>query len=116
MKPQPLKNASVFLLKQILHDWSDPYVITILSELRKAALESTQLVIIDNIMSYACHDPSMDEKGGILSGTNRDAPPPLLANFGAANEIGYMTDMMVRSYACRFDSISHYIVADDGVP
>ncbi|EIM79956.1 S-adenosyl-L-methionine-dependent methyltransferase [Stereum hirsutum FP-91666 SS1] len=28
--PQPVKGASVFLLKQILHDWSDSYAITIL--------------------------------------------------------------------------------------
>ncbi|KAG6898618.1 hypothetical protein C0993_005645 [Termitomyces sp. T159_Od127] len=56
--PQPVANASVFILKQILHDWSDPYCVPILKELRAAATPETKLVVVDSIIAYACHDPT----------------------------------------------------------
>ncbi len=92
-----MQNASVFLLKQVLHDWSDAYASTILTELRKAASKDTRLVVIDNIISYACHDSSLDgEDVAIAGAADRDAPAPLLPNFGAANDTGYIIDMVVR--------------------
>ena len=78
-----------------MHDWSDPYASKILSELRKVALPDTQLLIVDNILAYACHDPTYDNNDNIPGAACRDAPAPLLANFGAANELSYAIDMAV---------------------
>ncbi|KAG6807436.1 hypothetical protein H0H92_007557 [Tricholoma furcatifolium] len=50
-EPQPVRNASVFLLKNVLHDWSDDNCIQILSGLRAAATSETTLVICDCVMT-----------------------------------------------------------------
>ena len=78
-----------------MHDWSDPYASKILTELRKVALPDTQLLIVDTIVAYACHDPTYDNNDSIPGAACKDAPAPLLANFGAANELSYSIDMAV---------------------
>ncbi|KAG6876204.1 hypothetical protein C0992_000498, partial [Termitomyces sp. T32_za158] len=88
--PQPVANASVFILKQILHDWSDPYCTRILKELRAAANPETKLVVVDSIIPYACHDPTAES--GLNSGY-KEAPAPLLTNYGALNVMPYLADM-----------------------
>lgn len=95
--PQPVKNASVFLLKQIMHDWSDPYAIKILNRLREVAQPNTKLVLIDSLMPFACHDPSADDGQGVPGAVPKEAPAPLLANYGIANEMGYNGDFTVNS-------------------
>lgn len=90
---QPVKNASVFILKQILHNWDDARCVEILKALRAAAMPDTKLIILDTIVACTCHDSTLDngpEKGAI------EAPVPLLANFGAANIISYTIDLAVR--------------------
>ncbi|KAG6900056.1 hypothetical protein C0993_003542 [Termitomyces sp. T159_Od127] len=87
--PQPVANASVFILKQILHDWSDPYCVRILKELRAAAKPKTKLVIVDCIISYTCHDATTGS--GLFDYT--EAPAPLLPNYGAANAMPYILDL-----------------------
>ncbi|KAG9227803.1 hypothetical protein CCMSSC00406_0000551 [Pleurotus cornucopiae] len=91
-EPQPRRGAAVYLLKQILHDWSDEYCVKILTQLRVAAAPKTKLVLMDSIMPFACHDPGTD-KSGIPGAVPREAPAPLLANFGAVNEMGYNADI-----------------------
>ena len=87
-EPQPQKNASVFFLKHIMHDWSDQYCVKILKQLRAAATPQTKLVLMDSIMPFACHDASGEDEGNDISGAApREAPAPLLANFGAVNEM-----------------------------
>ncbi|KAG5341098.1 hypothetical protein C0989_011690 [Termitomyces sp. Mn162] len=88
--PQPMANASVFILKQIMHNWSDPYCARILRALRAAAMPTTKLVLADNIVAYACHDPTV--QSGLNSG-HKEAPAPLLANYGAANGLPYLIDL-----------------------
>ncbi|KAG5651603.1 hypothetical protein H0H81_008095 [Sphagnurus paluster] len=89
---QPVKNASVFILKQILHNWDDARCVEILKALRAAAMPDTKLIILDTIVACTCHDSTLDnghDKGAI------EAPVPLLANFGAANIISYTIDLAV---------------------
>ncbi|KAF5312468.1 hypothetical protein D9619_003733 [Psilocybe cf. subviscida] len=69
--PQPVKNAS----------------------LREAAQIDTKLILIDNLVSFACHDPSNDNGTGIPGAIPKEAPDPLLANYGIANEMLYITDL-----------------------
>jgi hypothetical protein len=108
--PQPVKNASVFLLKQILHDWSDAYCIKILNQLRAAATSSTKLLIIDSIVPYACHDPNLDSEDVIPGAAPHEAPPPLLSNYGQVNDIQYHSDLAVSLISeplCRLSSGTH---------
>ena len=87
-------NMFFFKKKKILHDWSDPYCTKILTELRKAAREDTKLLVVDNIVAPVCHDPTF-ERRTIPGASIKDAPSPLLANFGAANEMDYTIDLAV---------------------
>ncbi|KAJ7815989.1 O-methyltransferase [Mycena olivaceomarginata] len=85
-----IKNADVFLLRQIVHDWPDGAVIKILAQLRAAATPTTKLIIVDQIIPYAT---TSDAVNSIL-GTARPAPPaPLLSNMGAASAVPYWADM-----------------------
>lgn len=78
-----------------MHDWPDLYAEKILVHLRKAATPDTKLILMDSIMSYACHDPSGEEEDAAPGSAAREAPAPLLANYGAANEMGYTADFTV---------------------
>jgi hypothetical protein len=88
--PQPQNGAAVFLMKQIMHDWSDEYCIKILTQLSAAAAPETTLLLLESIMQLASSDPNAEE--GV-----QEAPAPLLPNYGAVNDLGYSGDMVVRS-------------------
>ncbi|KAF7373911.1 hypothetical protein MSAN_00603500 [Mycena sanguinolenta] len=85
--PQPVRDASIFLMRLVLHDWHFNDARKILRHLRAAATPDTVLVILDHILPYAC-----------AAGDAADAdaaPPPLLPNYGAANALGYGTDILL---------------------
>ncbi|EMD33481.1 hypothetical protein CERSUDRAFT_87325 [Gelatoporia subvermispora B] len=86
---QPQKDASVFLLKQIMHDWSDRFATNILRQLRDAATPSTKLVLIDNILPYACRADGLAVPGARAP----DVPEPLLPNLGGAGILPYCFDL-----------------------
>ncbi|KLO13906.1 O-methyltransferase [Schizopora paradoxa] len=54
--PQPIKHASVYFMKHILHDWADDACLTILRSLRSAAGDSkeSKLVVMDKVLPYTC--------------------------------------------------------------
>ncbi|KAA1470992.1 S-adenosyl-L-methionine-dependent methyltransferase [Dentipellis sp. KUC8613] len=83
------RSVSVFLLKQIMHDWSNRYALRILSRLREAASPETQLVIIDSIIPHTCPADEISIPGAKFT----TPPAPLLANMGAANTAPYFTDL-----------------------
>ncbi|THH02048.1 hypothetical protein EW145_g6813 [Phellinidium pouzarii] len=92
--PQPSLPSppDVFLLRQIVHDWSDKYVIKLFRRLRDVAGPSTKLVIVDSIIGYACDAPStysLDE--------GPKPPAPLLSNMGGANLLPYTVDLAILS-------------------
>ncbi|KAJ7616108.1 S-adenosyl-L-methionine-dependent methyltransferase [Roridomyces roridus] len=71
--PQNVKNASVFFMRYILHDWPDEDVRRILEQLRRAAEPHTSA-------EYTL---------------GNDAPEPLLPTYGAANTMGYLEDVLM---------------------
>ncbi|EKM60303.1 uncharacterized protein PHACADRAFT_203537 [Phanerochaete carnosa HHB-10118-sp] len=92
--PQPVKNASVFLLRSIIHDWPDKYCLQILRHLRAAATPDTRLVIVDSLVSYACEDSDLKH----IPGIERPVPPkPLLPNMGYAALTSYQLDIQMLS-------------------
>ncbi|KAJ3555091.1 hypothetical protein NM688_g2768 [Phlebia brevispora] len=94
--PQPVKEPAVFMLRHILHDWSDKYALIILKQLRAAAGPHTQLLVIDYTVQYACVDASTRD----IPGTEIQLPPaPLLANQGAAGAMPYYVDVHMMGMA-----------------
>lgn len=74
------------------------------------AKANTKLIIVDNLISFACHDPSNDKNNGILGAASKEAPKPLLANYGIVNEVEYTVDLTV----CNFLILGNiYLHADD---
>ena len=83
-------------MKHILHDWSDPYCVKILKSLRAAAGPETKLVALETILAYACHDPAADNGAAVIPGAiPKEAPAPLLANYGSVKELAYFADIIV---------------------
>ncbi|KAF8351882.1 S-adenosyl-L-methionine-dependent methyltransferase [Amanita rubescens] len=95
--PQPPMDASIFFLKNVLHDWSDKYGSKILKRLRDAATPRTKLICLELIIPYACHDTEEDDSDGITGSANAKAQKPLLANWGAVNDSIYHADIALMS-------------------
>ncbi|GJJ11788.1 hypothetical protein Clacol_006026 [Clathrus columnatus] len=94
-KPQPVKDADLFLLRMITHDWGSSHVITILKHLREAAVPGkTKLLIVDQIAPYACSVPN-DEGRNIPGPPPPSVPDVLLPNLGKANSIIYLGDLQM---------------------
>ena len=76
-----------------MHDWSDEYCLKILRRLREAAKPTTQLMVVDNLISYAC----TEEGASDIAGAQRPQyPAPLLPNLGHFSSVAYFTDIQVR--------------------
>ncbi|KAI0695020.1 S-adenosyl-L-methionine-dependent methyltransferase [Cytidiella melzeri] len=99
--PQPIKGPAVFMMRCILHDWSDDYAIKVLRQLRSAAATTTQLLVSDGIKSYACSPP---EQTNSIPGVTRDPiPPPLLANRGNMLNMLNSTERTVNQFEKLFE-------------
>ncbi|TBU37557.1 O-methyltransferase [Dichomitus squalens] len=103
---------TVYLLRAVAHNWPDEKVWEILLNLRRAAGPQTKLLIVDNLLPYACVD---DESAGGENGRSGDAESdalgtvrslvpdgsPLLPNLGRASANGYILDITMLG---RFDA------------
>ena len=96
-QPLPSPNDTgpvVYLMKSILHDWSNEYAAKILRRLRDAAKSDSKLIVIDKIVPLACRGAS---EGDEVPGLVKDQlPEPLPANLGGAYPTPYMLDLNVR--------------------
>jgi len=92
--PQPVRGASAYLLKSIIHDWSDPYATQILTRIREAASPDSKLLVIDRILPYACRMDDKDvEALDAIGIETEEVPEPLPPNLGAGNPTAYATDL-----------------------
>ena len=98
---QPEKNASVFFMRMVLHDWSDQKCITILKHTRAAAQPDTRLLILDTLLSYAV---PVSTAFDVPEGTPKP-PVPLLLNGGYAGILPYYMDMMVKIQSAVYSSV-----------
>ncbi|KIY72579.1 hypothetical protein CYLTODRAFT_449741 [Cylindrobasidium torrendii FP15055 ss-10] len=99
---QPIRDAAVYFLRVILHDWPDHYARQILLRLREAAATDTRLVIAGFILPLACAenmssgDEDVDLTG--IAGAGMESPPsPLLPNLGRASSHGYWMDLTMQA-------------------
>ncbi|KAG5654339.1 hypothetical protein H0H81_004293 [Sphagnurus paluster] len=60
LKPQPIKDAAVYFMRFIIHDWHDVEAIKIMKNLRDAAGPSSQLILFDIVLPNACRRKSSE--------------------------------------------------------
>lgn len=93
-EPQPVKDADVFMLRHVVHDWSDERTVKILQRLRDVAKPTTQLLIIENIMPLVSGAESDIPRVKSIPGAIRSpAPSPLLPNYGISTAQLYYYDI-----------------------
>jgi hypothetical protein len=86
-QPQPLKNAPIYFMRYIIHDWPDKEAQKILKNVRDAMSTTSRLLICDRILVPTYH-PKADEKDSVET-----APSPLLANW--ANSASSGADLLM---------------------
>ncbi|KAJ6629719.1 O-methyltransferase [Mycena sp. CBHHK59/15] len=92
--PQEVRNAGIFVLRYICHDWSDSYTLKILKRLREAAQSTTKLIVLERIIKFVCgENESYKHIPGAVPTSN--PPKPLLANMGAVGMAPYFGDMQM---------------------
>ncbi|KAF8989681.1 O-methyltransferase [Cyathus striatus] len=93
---QPVKGAAIYLLRMILHDYGKKKAVSILRHLRDAACKDSQLLLVEQIVPYACREDISTAIGKDISGAQQLVPPaPLLANFGKASAAPYLSDFQM---------------------
>lgn len=60
LSPQPVKDADVFLMRVVIHDWGFSNAVKILRNLRDAAVVGkTKLVLVEQVVKCACKEGSV---------------------------------------------------------
>ena len=89
-RPQPVKDAAVYFVRIVLHDWPEHEVHKIMKNTRAAAGPSSKLVLFEFLIPHACENP---ENSFVNS---PPVPAPLIPNTGPGKaEFLTMMDMQV---------------------
>ncbi|KAF7377776.1 4-O-methyltransferase 1 [Mycena sanguinolenta] len=80
-EPQPVKDAAMYFMRVVIHDWPDVTAKEIMANTRKAGGKESKLVLFDLVMPYACETPGAPP-----------VPSPLLPNLGIAGA-GFVTNL-----------------------
>ncbi|KAF9563370.1 S-adenosyl-L-methionine-dependent methyltransferase [Agrocybe pediades] len=83
----PASGCDVYYVKNIRHDWSDEVSAKVLCNVRLAMAPHSRVLVHDHILQYPFR--------GSDSFNNREAPQPLLANYGAGRIRQYYLDMQL---------------------
>ncbi|TCD63172.1 hypothetical protein EIP91_005869 [Steccherinum ochraceum] len=81
---QPVKNAEVYHMRYIMHDWPDEDCVKILQAIRPAMGPNSRILISDAVMIPTCRSSTE---------TVTPAPYPLPANYGFAHRFQNMRDL-----------------------
>jgi hypothetical protein len=92
-EPQPIKDAAVFFLRYIAHNWPDGAMKRVLKQLRESAQPTTRLLIMDWLVSYAA--PNVGAFPDIPGSESPPVPKPLLANLGIVGGLINIIDLQV---------------------
>ncbi|KAI1823254.1 S-adenosyl-L-methionine-dependent methyltransferase [Xylaria intraflava] len=81
-RENPIRDAEIYWLRYITHDWSDEACITILTQIQKAMGPKSRLLIADQVMNttLGCNEL-------------RPAPEPLLPNYGNYVRYSHQSDL-----------------------
>nr|GAT44697.1 O-methyltransferase [Mycena chlorophos] len=94
---RPIRDADVFLLRLVAHNWPDRELEKMLRHLRDAAkvkpTGETRLVIVDKIVASAARSTPSLPAGDASGKAACAAPFPLLPNWGIVNAHTYYVDM-----------------------
>ncbi|XP_006460606.1 hypothetical protein AGABI2DRAFT_117546 [Agaricus bisporus var. bisporus H97] len=82
----PKRSCDIYYLKNILHDWNDVYCITVLKNVKGAMSSSSRIFIHEFIVRPGHRIPEGEAKF-------RQAPEPLLPNYGEARIRQYTMDI-----------------------
>lgn len=98
-EPQAIKDASVFFLRGVIHDWPDAYARKILKHLRASAQSDTKLILNEFLVPYAAYS---NNHFSDIPGADVPSPPyPLLANQGPVSNGAVMADLQVYTASFR---------------
>ncbi|KAK6950929.1 hypothetical protein Daesc_007457 [Daldinia eschscholtzii] len=85
-KPNPVKEADVYWMRHVLHDWKDEACIEILLNTAKSMGPDSRLLVADITLIETIGDPYI-----------KPAPKPLLANYGVHVHHGFAYDIAMMS-------------------
>ncbi|KAI1991288.1 hypothetical protein LOZ53_002970 [Ophidiomyces ophidiicola] len=74
---QPIKEADIYFLRRVIHNWPDDQAIKILGNISRAMGGSSKLFICEHVAFPTYRPADLRHEGNFI------APPPLLANWGA---------------------------------
>ncbi|KAK0437893.1 O-methyltransferase [Armillaria borealis] len=94
--PQQVRAPAVFMCRMIFYNYGKSVAANILKQLRSAMASNTKLLIIDQIVPYACPNETTQSLTSSIKGVGQlPAPLPLLANLGKANLITVIGDLQM---------------------
>jgi len=83
----------IYILRSVTHNWPDSEVVAMLRNLRNACGPNTKLLLIDQVLTYACRSSG---DGQVIPKTNKSiVPSPLLGNLGQTHRHGNDINMMM---------------------
>ncbi|KAF4618347.1 hypothetical protein D9613_011690 [Agrocybe pediades] len=103
----PVEGQDLYYIKNVIHNWPDADVISILKSVSKAMSPKSRVVIQDYVMQHLYREPGKEDDQGF----QMDAEEPLLPNYGAGQVRLYsqnMTMMLVFNAKERtFDEVNY---------
>ncbi|KAJ3553407.1 hypothetical protein NM688_g3631 [Phlebia brevispora] len=92
--PQPIKGAAVYMIRYVLHNWSDAYCVKILGRLREVTESTTKLIVHDQILDYLSRD-TISVDTSIPGAARPMAQEPLLPYPDAIAGYAYALDIQM---------------------